>query len=169
NLFREVHVEAPEINQLTGRIDLGLIGGLALPEHRRRIYDRPPRPSQQIRGLEEHRRAILEAPIGPLAPRLLRLANGTLHPGGAGLMHLGKYPLVRVGTDAINGAPGANLFAADYDRDVDRLVGHLLERGLQAGTLRRAGRIAQHRLVEWTGDIDCTAHRLKPETGGRGD
>jgi hypothetical protein len=31
----EVHVVAPEVGQLAGAVDLGLLGGLGLPEHRR--------------------------------------------------------------------------------------------------------------------------------------
>ena len=42
DLLGEVDVEAPEVGQLRGRVDLGLAHGLALAEHRRRVDPLPP-------------------------------------------------------------------------------------------------------------------------------
>ena len=44
-LAREVHVEAQEVGQLARRVDLGLLHGLRLPEHRRRVEPVAPRSS----------------------------------------------------------------------------------------------------------------------------
>ena len=51
-----VDVEAPEVDELAGRVDLGLEGGLRLAEHGRRVEPLPPRTGEQVGGLEEDRR-----------------------------------------------------------------------------------------------------------------
>ena len=42
-------VEAPEVDQLARRVDLRLVRGLRLAEHRRRVERLPPRPGEQLR------------------------------------------------------------------------------------------------------------------------
>ena len=57
---RELHVEPPEVGQLAGRIDLGLIGGFRLPQHGGGIQGGPPRTRQQIGGSQEDGRPVIE-------------------------------------------------------------------------------------------------------------
>ncbi len=52
-----VDVEPPEVDQLAGRVDLGLERGLRLAEHGGRVEPLPPRAGQQVGGLEQDRRA----------------------------------------------------------------------------------------------------------------
>ncbi len=65
DLTGERHVEPPEVDQLAGRVDLGLVGGLGLAEHRRGGDLFPPRPGQQVGGPQEHRRALIERHCRP--------------------------------------------------------------------------------------------------------
>jgi hypothetical protein len=65
-----VDVEPPEVDELARGVDLGLVGGLALPEHRRGVEGGPPRAGEQRRGLEEDRCAVV---IGELAPHRRRI------------------------------------------------------------------------------------------------
>src|SRR6185436_4868887 len=53
---------------------------------------------------------------------------------------------------------GANFLTPDHDRDFDGLPGHLRQGSLQLRAFNRAGRVVQHRLVDWTGDIDGATH-----------
>ena len=66
NLAGEGDVEPPEIGQLAGRVDLGLIGGFGLPQHRRRRDLLPPRAGQQIGRAQEYRRALIERGCRPV-------------------------------------------------------------------------------------------------------
>ena len=68
-LLRVADVEAPEVDQLAGRVDLRLKRRLRLPQHRRRVDRGAPGRGEQLGRLQEDRRAILERPVRPLAPR----------------------------------------------------------------------------------------------------
>jgi len=56
----EVDVEPPEVDQLAGRVDLGLDRGLGLAEHGRRVEALAPGAGQQVGGLEDDRRPVVE-------------------------------------------------------------------------------------------------------------
>ncbi len=73
DLCHEVGIEAPEVDQLTGGVDLGLVAGLAHVEHGGRVDRLAVLAGQQLRGLEQDR-----GPGGPLhlAPGDLRLVGG---------------------------------------------------------------------------------------------
>ena len=62
---REVHVVPPEVDQLAGGVDLGLVHGLGLAEHRRGVDGRPPRPGEQVGGAQEDRGAVVEGQLAP--------------------------------------------------------------------------------------------------------
>ena len=62
---REVHVEAPEVGQLAGRVDVGLVARLALAQHRRGVDRVAPRARQQIGGLQEDGGSVVEAQRPP--------------------------------------------------------------------------------------------------------
>ncbi len=53
------------------------------------------------------------------------------------------------------------LLTADGAGQVDRVVGQLLELGLQPGTLGRAGGVAVHRLVDGGGDLGHSVHGFR--------
>ena len=75
-LLGECDVEAPEVNQLGRRIDLGLKHRLRLTEHRRRIQRLPPGRRQQFGGAEKHGSAVLPRPVRPVASGAERRLNG---------------------------------------------------------------------------------------------
>ena len=89
DLAGEVDVEAPEVDELAGGVDLGLVGRLALPEHRRGVDPRPPRPGEQVGGLEEDRGAVVE---GQVAPRGGGGDGGIRGGGGVGLRRAAGHP-----------------------------------------------------------------------------
>src|SRR6185369_8131935 len=78
DLVEVVDVEAPEVDQLARRVDLGLEDRLALPEHRRGVELGAPRAGEQLRGLEEDRRARLEGRLAPALPRRVRRRDRAL-------------------------------------------------------------------------------------------
>ena len=56
----EVDVEPPEVDQLAGRVDLGLERGLRLAEHGRGVEALAPGTGQQVGGLEDDRGPVVE-------------------------------------------------------------------------------------------------------------
>ena len=73
--------------ELAGRVDLGLVRGLRLPEHRRGVERVAPRPGEQLGGAQEDRGALLPRPARPVLPgrrgRVDRLrARARRRPGG---------------------------------------------------------------------------------------
>ena len=66
-LLRVGRVEAPEVDELAGGVDLGLEDGLGLPEHGGRVQGGPPRGGQQVRRLQEHRGPVFPGAARPLA------------------------------------------------------------------------------------------------------
>ena len=84
----ERDVEAPEVDQLAGRVDLRLEHRLRLPEHGRGVERVAPAGREQVGGLEEHRRPVLPGPAGPLDPGVAgggdrRGARPRAAPGGS--------------------------------------------------------------------------------------
>src|SRR5256885_15608461 len=69
NALGIVGIKAPEVDQLTRRIDLRLKRRLALPQHRGAVDHRAPARREQIGGLEKDRRALRQTPGRPFLPR----------------------------------------------------------------------------------------------------
>src|SRR5207253_10367209 len=91
-----VDVEAEEVDQLTGGIDLRLMHGLRLPEHCGRVDDGPVARGEEIRGLEKDRGPPLEPPRRPFPPGRLRGGDGRPYLVGTGLLHFGEDVTVDV-------------------------------------------------------------------------
>ncbi len=150
----EVHVEAEEIHELAGGVDLGLVRGLALAEHRRGADGGAEARGQEIGGLEEHG--------GPRRPRQRRPAGVGALGGGDGLRHVLHGALVRAGEEQVAAVGRAHvlevarrhLFAVDEHRDLDRLGGAPAELGLERGALRAAGGVVERGLVGRVGRGD---------------
>ena len=124
DLAGEADVEPPEVDQLAGRVDLGLVGRLRLAEHGCRAELLPPRSGQQVGGAQEHRGALVERGGRP----------GVLG-GHRGVDGGGRVGVLGVGEGAQSGGVAVRLHhvdaftaahpvgAADDVRQVDRVVG----------------------------------------------
>ena len=75
DLPRVVHVEAPEVDQLARRVDLGLPDRLRLAEHRRRVEPGTPGTGQQVGGLEDDAGAVVEGHRPPAGSGVARGAD----------------------------------------------------------------------------------------------
>src|SRR5207245_8578922 len=63
---REVlDVVPPEVDELAGRVDLGLVRGLRLPKHRRGVERLTPRPGKELRRTQGHGRTFFPRRAGP--------------------------------------------------------------------------------------------------------
>ena len=152
-LFVERNIEAEEIDQLAGAVDLGLMAGLALAEHRRRVDDIAIRALQQLGGFQEHRRARFPRKIRPILLRAERGANRHLHFRFAALMEIGEHMRVAMRHHRLAELARADVLAIDDQRYLDFPGGHLRQFRLKAGALRRPRRITLHRLVEGRGNF----------------
>ena len=114
----EGHVVAPEVDELARRVDLGLVDGLRLPEHRRGVQGVAPGGGEQIGGLEEHRRPVFPGPARPLGARAAGRGDRRRHVLGPGVVEVGQHVAVVVRHHRVAEAAGAHLLAADDQRDL---------------------------------------------------
>ena len=133
--FCVVRIEAPEVGQLAGRIDLCLESRLALAQHRRCVEHRAPARRKQVGRFEEDGGPVDQRPVRPVAPRF----PGCLDRGGdffrAGLVHLGEHMAMAVRHHRVDGLAGTDFLAADDDRDLDLAAAEILEGLLQLAAL----------------------------------
>ncbi len=144
----EVHVPAPEVDELADRVDLGLEHGLGLAEHRQRVAAVPPRPGQQVGGAQEDGGPRVER---ELPPGRRGLQGGVDRGRGVGLGRApsaGQHQVVPVrrGDDELVAGAGA-LLTVHGEGDLDGLRGGGLQRLFDPGPLRRTGGIGQDGLV----------------------
>ena len=148
DLTGERDVEPPEVDQLAGRVDLGLVCGLGLAEHRRGGDLFPPRPGEQIGGPQEHRGAFVERHC---RPGVLRGHGGLDGRAGVGVHGVGQGAQLRgvpVRLDDVDPLTVAHpVPAADDVREVDRVVGQRGQFGAQPGAFGGLRRIVVDRLV----------------------
>jgi hypothetical protein len=131
-----VHVEPPEVGQLAGRVDLGLVAGLGLAEHGGGVHPVAPRSGQQVRGAQQDRGALVvgqRAPGRPGPQRRLDRGLGVL--GGGVRARPQDVGVVVRGDDVEPGAAGHVLAAVHGDGELVLLTAHLGQRGLQARPL----------------------------------
>ena len=144
----ELDVEAVEVDHLAGRVDLGLVRGLRLAEHRRGVERRAPRAGQELGGAEEDCGALLPGAGATSPPRPRRLRRSRL-------LDLRLPALVGVGEDVallvrhhdLGRLAGRDVLAADHERQLDALGLHLVEPAAQLLPLGRAGRVLLDRFV----------------------
>ncbi len=145
---RELDVEAEEVDQLAGGVDLSLLHGLRLAEHRRGEERVAPGAGEQLRSAEKDRGAVFGRPARPV----LRCRRGSSdrQPDvlGTALVDVREHVLRVVGRDRRFGRPGANILAADHEGDLDPLGAHLREPALDGRALRATRRVIANWLVD---------------------
>ena len=149
----EVHVVAPEVDQLTGTVDLRLGDGLALAEHGGGVDPRPPRTGEQVGGLQQHRGAVVEGQLAPSRRRRPGRVDGELRVGGRRIAHRAEHLRVRVRLTYVDrrAAPG-HPPAADGVRQIDRRRRQLLQGDVQVRALGAPRPVLQDGLVAGGGD-----------------
>jgi hypothetical protein len=165
-LAREVHVETPEVDELAGGVDLGLVRGLALPQHRRRVEPSAPRTGEQVRGLQEDRCSRLERRARPVMARIERRRDRLLHVVGVRFAPGADdgLTIVRLHEGERFAARDAT-FAADRHRQFVRFGTEPVELGEQCTAFDGSGRVVEHRFVRRDGDVDDAVHRSPPFGG----
>ena len=159
DVAREGDVEAPEVDQLAGGVDLGLDRGLRLAEHGGGVQCRAPGTGQQVGCLEQHRGPVVEGHVAPARCRRLRRVDrgaGVLVGGAAqGAEHV--VPVVRLDDlDLLAGAEA--VLTADRHGEVAGLAGHPLEGALELGALGAARCVLPDRLVDRGGYLGDGVH-----------
>ncbi len=162
DLTGELDVEPPEVDQLAGGVDLGLVGGLGLAEHGGGGDLLAPRSGQQIGRAQEHRGALVERHPGPIGLGGQRGLDGCT---GIGVFGVGQGAQLRAVTmrlhdiDACTAAHG--VFAADDVRQVDRGAGEFAERSGEPGAFARARCVVVNRLVGRRGHVGDGIHESR--------
>ena len=129
----EMHVEPPEVGQLAGRIDLGLVRRLRLAEHGRGVHPGPPGTGQQFGGAQQDRRPGVEVQRPPVVGRVQR----GLRPPSAASAWVEFAEVARTrrwskGATTWNGSPdGRRLHPADHRAELHRF-GHRGQRRRRA-------------------------------------
>ena len=106
-------VEAEEVDQLARGVDLGLVRGLRLAEHRGRVERVAPRAGEQLGGAEEDGGAVLPRPARPVLPRRRGGVDRLLHVLGARLVDVGEDVLLVVRHHGRARVAGRDVLAAD--------------------------------------------------------
>ena len=143
----ELDVEAEEVRQLARRVDLGLVGGLRLSEHRRRVERRAPGSRQELGRAEEDRGAVLPWCAVPVLPRLPGRLDRLLDVLRITFVHRREHVVFVVRHHGVERLAGMHLRAADHERQLELLGLHLVQPALQLFALARSRRIFLHRLV----------------------
>ncbi len=160
DLAGEVHVEAQEVDQLAGSVDLGLLRGLGLAEHGGGGQGLAPGAGQQVGGAQEDRGAGVEGERLPGRGRGQGSVDGLLRvrPGGVAQGSEPRRVVVRL-DDVELGAAAHAALTVDRHGQLDRLLAaQLLQLRLQAGPFRAAGGVAVDRLVHRRGDLGHSIH-----------
>jgi hypothetical protein len=158
----ELDVEAEEVRQLARSIDLGLMRGLGLAQHRGGVQSCSPRPGQELRGSEEDRGPLFPGSSVPVLPGLCCCVDRLADVFRVALVHRREDVVLVVRHHRLEGLPGANLLAADHHRRLDLFGLHLLEPVAQLLALGRPRRVRLHRLVlrsRRAEEPGCSRHR----------
>ena len=157
-------VEAEEVDRLAGGVDLRLVRGLRLVEHRRRVDRRAPRAGRSARrraGRRRPARATASATRLGWAARAAAIARSTS--ARAALLDVGEHVVAPVRHHRLERRPRLDPLAADHHRDVDRSAAICASRAWSSARSGEPGRVALDRLVDRGG---------RPEDAGgahRGD
>src|SRR5512133_1120572 len=160
DLPREGHVEPPEVSHFARRVDLRLVGGLALAEHRGRVERGSPWSGEQVRCLQENCRTVIKGRALPRSRSGCRTIDCLPYVVGG---RIGQGAQLRLSPMRLNNLdrlataqPGS---VADCHRQLALVRGHLLQPGLELGSFGTAWRVIQDRLVDWRRHVRYGVHR----------
>jgi hypothetical protein len=167
DLAGEMHVEAPEVGQLAGRVDLGLVRRLCLAQHGRRVDPGPPRAGQQVGGSQENGGAIIERHRAPVVRSGQRSPDRVDRVLLGGVGRRGQHPLVVERSDDLEGLSGRPpRGAADHCTELQRAVERPQCHG-ETLALGAAGSVVEHGLVDRQRRMGDGVHvDLSPTTNG---
>jgi hypothetical protein len=162
DLAGEADVEPQEVDQLAGRVDLGLVGGFRLTKHGRGAQLLAPGSGQQVGGAQEDSGAFVERrglPVG------LGRGGGLDGGGGVGVGGVGEGAKARrvamrlhnVGAVTVTHA----VLPADDVRQIDRLWGDCLEGFDEPGAFTRTWCVFVDRLVRREGHVGDGVHAAR--------
>ena len=118
-------VEAPEVGELAGGVDLRLVRGLRLAEHRRGVERGAPRAGEQVGRAKQHGRALFPRRARPVVPRGGGRVDRLLHVRGVALRHLRQDVSLVVRHHLVERLGELDVLAADHERYLDLLPGEL--------------------------------------------
>ena len=127
----ELDVEAEEVDRLAGGVDLGLVCGLRLAEHRRGVQRVAPRAREELGGAQQHGGTLLPRPARPVVPARARMRRSPAARARGALVHVGEDVILVVRHHRRLQVAGHDVLAVDHERDLDPLVLHLLEAPLE--------------------------------------
>ena len=151
DLRHVLHVEAQEVRELAGRVDLRLENVLALGQHGGRVHPRPVRSAEQVGRLQEDRRTVLPGHGLPGRLRRQRGINGPLHMVGRAEVGMADGVLVIVRRRYRAPVVRRHAFGADPHGQVLLLLQEAFQFVDDLLPLRGAGRVAQHGFVGGVG------------------
>ena len=161
DLAGEVDVDAPEVDELARGVDLGLVGRLALAEHRRGVEAGAPRSGEQLGGLEQDGGAVVEGQLAPHRGGGLGGVDGRLALLDRGVAQRAEHLAVGVRLADGDLAAGADdALTVDRVRQLGLGRPQLGEGDLERGSLGRARRVVEHRLVGRCGHVGHGVHQV---------
>ena len=155
-LVREVGVVAPEVNGLAGGVDLRLVHGLRLAEHRGRVDGVAPRPGEHGRRPKQHRRALVEGGGRPRLASLERGADGVVEILGPADRVLPDAELLAVWRSQVALRMAGAPFAVDVHRNLGARIGQLGEARLEGLPVRVARCVLPNGFVDRRGDLEMS-------------
>ena len=129
-LVAKMHVEAPEVDQLAGRVNFGLLHRFALAQHGGGVDGVAPGAGQQRGGSQEDRGALTIGSGCPRGSRAKRGGDCRVDFRGAAAGVLSQHQLVVVRSANLVAFGGHHGFAADDHRDLGVGVCKRLQAGL---------------------------------------
>src|SRR5665647_3052256 len=155
----EVDIEPPEVDQLAGGVDLGLVAGLGLAQHRGGDNPCPPWPGKQVGRLEQDGRAIVEGQGTPGGCRRHGRRDCSLGLGLGRLPHCPEDLLVGVRLAHVDLLAGTgDPLATDRVRQIHAATAQLGQSCLELSAFGTARRIVQNRLVDWGRNLGHSIH-----------
>ena len=162
DLAGEFDVEPPEVDQFARRVDLGLVRGLGLAQHRRRAQLLPPRSGEQVGGAEEDRGALVEWGRFPAGLGGDRRFDGGGRVGALGVGEGAQPRAVAVWLNHVGAGPATHAVgAADDVGQIYRVGGEHFQGIGEPGALPRAGCVFENRLVGRRGHVGDGVHALR--------